>query len=95
YELLCRNYRIRQGEVDLIVKKDNIIVFVEVKTRNKDWNLSVPPRVSVNYNKQQKIKMVARHFLATYQKLLDIRFDVIEIFKEGEFYKYRHFPGAF
>ena len=33
YELITRNYFIRGGEIDLILKKDGILVFVEVKTR--------------------------------------------------------------
>ena len=62
YELLDINYKTRFGEVDIIAKKKNLVVFIEVKTR-KD-NKFTNAREAVTYSKQQRIKSAAKQFLA-------------------------------
>ena len=61
FDLCCKNYRGSLGEIDLIVKKDNLVVFVEVKFRknsnfgraieavNNSVKLNVPLGVSVDF----------------------------------------------
>ena len=51
YTILERNFRLRQGEIDLIAAKDETVAFVEVKTRRTlDYGL---PSEAVTYTKQQ------------------------------------------
>ncbi len=76
YDILCRNYRTRFGEADIIAKDDEVFVFVEVKTRRN--NKFGEPSEAVNYYKQQRIKKVAMSYTDTINN--DIRFDVIEVF---------------
>ena len=76
--IIARNYRVKTGEIDLIAKDDNYIVFIEVKTRTST-NYGNPAE-AVTYHKQQKIIRTALHYLHRY-KLTEsnIRFDVVEI----------------
>ncbi len=79
YELLDVNFRTKFGEVDIIAKKKNLIVFVEVKTR-KD-NKFCNARDAVTYSKQKKIKTAASQFLAlkNFGDMM-VRFDVAEVY---------------
>lgn len=78
FEILYRNYRTRQGEIDIIAKKDNLIVFVEVRGKTSDnFGLS---EESITLPKAKKILETAKHFI--YQNNLfdyDYRFDLIAI----------------
>ena len=78
YKILQRNYRCKCGEVDLIVMKDDVIHFVEVKNRSKNL---IPGRYAVTNYKQKHIRAVANHYLQerhlTYEHM--IAFDVVEI----------------
>ena len=78
YKILKTNYKTSIGEIDIIAKLENTIVFVEVKTRVSDkFGL---PREAVNYHKQYKIRQVASQYIK-FNKLFDslCRCDVIEI----------------
>lgn len=79
YEIIETNYYTKRGEIDIICKKDNCIIFVEVKTRT---NLKFgTPAMAVNSTKKKHIKSVAKMYL--YLKKLngfEIRFDVVEVF---------------
>ncbi len=63
YNLLLSNYRIFGGEIDLILQKDDIILFVEVKTRQ---TLAFGyPHEAFTWSKKQKLLRAIHHFLAT------------------------------
>lgn len=76
YSILTQNYRTRVGEVDIIAKKKNLIIFVEVKTRSSSYfSLSQV----VTHTKQMRIMKATRQFLQENQINLNahvIRFDV-------------------
>lgn len=79
YTVLERNFRNKTGEIDIIAKNDNLIVFVEVKYRSsKKYGYAVE---AVSYRKQQIIRQVAMYYITTRYKSCDIpcRFDVIGI----------------
>ena len=83
YAVLERRYRTQYGEIDIIARAGETIVFVEVKTRAGDaYGGSV---AAVTPRKQQRIVGMALDFLAR-RRLLDqaCRFDVVTVdFKEG------------
>ena len=81
YTVLEKNYKTRLGEIDVIVKKDETIIFVEVKTRTSDTYGR--PSEAVGYEKQRKYVKVAQEYLLK-NKLLSqkCRFDVIEIIND-------------
>ena len=87
YKIIERNFRCRQGEIDIIAKdlSKNELVFVEVKTR-LSFNYGTPSQ-SVTSIKQRHILNVAKYYL--YKNSINdtfVRFDVIEVFvKEFEF----------
>ncbi|QHT69010.1 YraN family protein [Rhodocytophaga rosea] len=77
YEVLERNYRYKKAEIDIIAKKENVLVFVEVKTRKS--KLYGEPEEAVNQSKINLILLAAENFIESYNWLFDIRFDVIAI----------------
>lgn len=79
YEILERNYRSRSGEIDIIARDGDYIVFVEVKYRG---NYSYgDPLEAVDLRKQQKIRHTAFTYLykEKYAENTPVRFDVIGI----------------
>ena len=84
YDILDRNFRKSFGEIDIIARIDEIVVFVEVKTRkNKDF---ANPSEAVTISKQQKIVKASQAYLME-NDLTDsiIRFDVAEVIRvDGE-----------
>jgi len=85
YRILQKNYVCKMGEVDLIAKENDTLVFIEVKTRTS--TTFGPPQLAVNAAKQVQLSQAALCFLKE-NKLEDVRarFDVIAILlgPEGE-----------
>lgn len=79
YQILERNYRIRQGEIDLIARDGNYLVFIEVKYRKNEG--SGHPAEAVDARKQQRIRQAAEHYLYCRRCGEDTpcRFDVVSI----------------
>ena len=97
YLLLCRNFRCRQGEIDLIVEKDQQLIFVEVKTRS--YHSITSAVENIHYRKQQRISRTAQTYLnqnPDYGKY-NTRFDAIIVLhdKRDETFKIHHFEDAF
>lgn len=78
YEIIEQNFKLLPiGEIDIIAKDKNTIVFVEVKYR-KNKNFGAPSQF-VNKSKQQKVTRTALCYLKKNKIKTDIRFDVISI----------------
>ena len=78
YKTVATGFRSRFGEIDLIVKDKEYLVFVEVKTR-KNANFA-HAREYVSKQKQRKIIATANYWLAIRPTKLQPRFDVIEVY---------------
>ncbi len=78
YEIIETNFYTKKGEIDIVSKKDNYIVFVEIKTRN---NLEYgTPAMAVNFTKKMHIKNSAKIYIHMNNLYgCNVRFDVIEI----------------
>lgn len=76
-KILSRNFRIRNGEIDIIAQKDRYILFVEVKTRHQ--NSMSKPCEAVDIKKQRRIINTAVNYLSENNIDLFCRFDVCEI----------------
>ena len=61
YKIIAKNFRVRSAEIDIVAETDDVIVFVEVKTRS-NTNHGLPVE-AVNFRKQQKIIEAASVFL--------------------------------
>lgn len=80
FTILQTNYKNKIGEIDIIAMQNNVIVFVEVKTRSS-FKFGLP-REAINDYKQKKIVNTAACYLkqkGLYDKCL-VRFDCIEIY---------------
>ncbi|RLB95294.1 MAG: YraN family protein [Deltaproteobacteria bacterium] len=78
YQILEQNYRTSLGEIDIIAREGDVLVFVEVKSRRTGQFGS--PKLAVTAKKQRKISMVALEYLKqTRQNGEKARFDVVSI----------------
>ncbi len=79
YSLLKRNYSCRFGEIDIIAQKDDVLIFVEVKTRRE--NALVSGLQSVDQGKIKRLTLTARDFLSKSDTPSQVqpRFDVAEV----------------
>jgi len=93
-KVIDRNYRCKFGEIDLIARQHDTIIFIEVKTRTH--HQFGPPEASVTKAKQRKIIQVALGYL-TQHELHDapVRFDVIGITLMGNKHRLNHIEAAF
>ncbi len=77
YQILERNYRFRRSEIDLIARKGNCLVFVEVKLRTSD--AFGYPEEFVNEKKAAKISEGADQYIYDVKWIGNIRFDIVAI----------------
>ena len=82
YSVLARNWRVREGEIDLVARRDATIVFCEVKTRRGDgFGL---PAEAVTFRKQARLRKLAVRWLADNAARADVlRFDVASVTPDG------------
>ncbi len=95
YKIITGNYRRRIGEIDIVAQKDNVICFVEVKTRGEDPMIA--PWEAVDSAKQSKIIATAGLFMKNYGDKNEARFDIIEVILDKNFNKLslNHIENAF
>ena len=78
YEVVARNWRCTEGELDLVARKGDVLAFVEVKTRASDR--FGHPAEAVTPAKQRRIRRLAGRFCAdTGNRARILRFDVVAI----------------
>ncbi len=93
YHLLDRNYMVGHREIDLIMRKRNLIIFVEIKSR-KNLNSSFLPRWKVNYKKQRNIISASRYYLKSKRlKNVSYRYDIAEV--DLSTHRITYLPNAF
>jgi len=80
YTILDRNYRIRQGEIDIIALQGEILCFVEVRSRRNAYYGH--PLETVNLRKQRRLIRAAEHYLYCRGWEGAVRFDVVAIVYE-------------
>jgi putative endonuclease len=74
---IVRNYRVKFGEIDLVMENREQLVFVEVKYRRRDdYGLALE---QVSRKQQLRIMRVAQHYLLRYKDKRPCRFDVLAI----------------
>jgi putative endonuclease len=84
YVVLDRNWRVREGEIDLVVERDRTIVFCEVKTRRSD-RFGLPVE-AVTARKQQRLRLLAARWLGAHRAhgRGTVRFDVASVVPRGD-----------
>lgn len=93
FKILSKNFNTKYGEIDIIAQKDDLIVFVEVKTRKKEY---FPISNVVTFSKQKKITKTAKFFLFQ-NNIIDkvCRFDVATVLFNDTKKSLKYIPNAF
>lgn len=89
YIILQTQFSLNQkiGEIDIIAKKENILIFVEVKRRRKDYDILVSELVP--YRKQKRIIMMSKYFCQKEKILFSdhiIRYDIAFVLENKVLY---------
>jgi putative endonuclease len=93
YEIVARNYRYGRAEIDLIVKKGNWLVFVEVKTRsNCDFGF---PEEFVDRAKEENILKAAEEYTYVINWEGNVRYDIVSVLGTDFEKQIVHFEDAF
>ena len=90
-DIICMNFRCRIGEIDIIGKDGDFLVFFEVKYRSTPkYGL---PEEAVDRRKQHRIKQTAQYFMLTHNISQDmpLRFDIVSLLGN----KIKHIRNAF
>jgi len=93
----CNNSGRRLGEIDIIAKNGNEIVFVEVKTREQTHTLNLPEE-NINHSKLYKLNKTASYYISSKQLYSNpYRFDAISIISDSKNNKasLRHLKNIF
>jgi len=97
YLIKERNWRCRSGEIDLIARLGDQLIFVEVRTRSSSSRFGTAAE-SVSYRKQNKVRQTAQVYL-TMSAIVNtpIRFDVITVMlnKDRSAKQIDHYKNAF
>src|SRR5258707_3727617 len=94
-KFLTANFRSARGEVDLVFREADCLVFIEVKTRSsEDW---VRPAAAVNAERRRRLSRTALDYLRLLKNpQAKIRFDIVEVLlQDGAVSEVRHLPNTF
>lgn len=93
YTVICSNWHFGKGEIDIVSQKDNIMIFVEVKTRaSSDFG---EPETFVTKKKQRLIIRTANAYLRSKNIELESRFDIISVITGKDTIEIQHIEDAF
>lgn len=94
-KFLTANYRSKRGEIDLVFRDAECLVFVEVKTRSSE--LWTRPAAAVNRRKRDLLSKTALAYLAGIRNpKVAVRFDIVEVLLEdGRPREIRHLENVF
>jgi putative endonuclease len=93
-KFLTANYMGRRGEIDLVFRDADCLVFVEVKTRSSGWTR---PERAVNAAKQRALRRTAQDYMRQLKtQEIKYRFDIVEVLlQDGEISEIRHLENTF
>lgn len=93
FKIVEQNFRTKFGEIDIIAKKDEVLAFIEVKTRKNEY---FPTSMVVNYSKQKKIINTAKYFISK-NNIFDMvfRFDIATVVITENKTEIKHLKDAF
>lgn len=95
-EILDRNWRCAEGELDIVAREGDALVFCEVKTRSS--TRFGDPAEAVHPRKAARIRVLAGHYLREHPRARarDLRFDVVAVLRPpGGEPTLRHLRAAF
>ncbi len=94
-KFLTANFRTERGEIDLVMRDKDCLVFVEVKTRSsEEW---MRPAAAVDAERRRRLTHAALDYLRLLKNpKVKVRFDIVEVLLEhGRVREVRHLPNSF
>lgn len=94
-KFLTANFRSDRGEIDLVLRDADCLVFAEVKTRSsEDWER---PAAAVDRERRRRLTRAALDYLRLLKNPpIKLRFDIVEVLLEdGAVREVRHLPNSF
>lgn len=94
-KFLTANFRTDRGEIDLVMRDQDCLVFIEVKTRSsEDWER---PAAAVDKERRQRLTRAGLDYLRLLRNPpVKVRFDIVEVLlRNGEVGEIRHLPNSF
>jgi len=94
-KFLTANFRSPRGEIDLVFREKDCLVFVEVKTRSsEEW---MRPAAAVNAERRRRLTHAGLDYLRLLRNpRVKVRFDIVEVLLEdGTVREIRHLPNSF
>jgi putative endonuclease len=94
-KFLMANFRSERGEIDLVFRDQDCLVFTEVKTRSsEDWTR---PAAAVDARKRRLLTQTALDYLKLLRRPpVKVRFDIVEVLlSDGKVREVRHLPNSF
>jgi putative endonuclease len=94
YKIIERNFYTKKGEIDIIAEKNNLIIFIEVRSKKGE---NIKGYETVDFKKQKNIIESAKFYLESKNltNKKDVRFDVISINFNEEEIILEHIEDAF
>lgn len=93
YEIVETNWTFQKAEIDIIAQKDSVLAVVEVKTRSStEFGL---PQDFVKPKKIQLLVKAVNEYVVSNDLEVEVRFDIMAIYKDGKDYKIEHIVDAF
>ena len=93
YRIKARNWRFGKLEIDIIAEHDNMIIFIEVKSRSGTH--FEQPFEAVTKKKQKSIIKTAGAYIEKFEIKLEARFDIISIVEQNSKLEIEHIEDAF
>ena len=92
FELISRNFSTRFGEIDLIMRDNGVLVFVEVKTKKGlDWGL---PEEMFTQGKLNRVRRMATVFLGGKEALCRIDMVAVVLDRNNSLQSLKHYPNV-
>lgn len=94
-KFLTANFRTPRGEIDLVMRDKDCLVFIEVKTRSsEEWSR---PAAAVDRERRQRLTRAGLDYLRLLRNpSVKVRFDIVEVLLDaGALREVRHLPNAF
>jgi putative endonuclease len=94
-KFLISNFRSARGEIDLVMREKDCLVFVEVKTRSsEEWSR---PAAAVDRERRRRLTQAGLDYLRLLKNpAVKVRFDIVEVLlAEGKVREIRHLPNSF
>jgi putative endonuclease len=95
FKFLTANFRTKRGELDLVFRDRDCLVFVEVKTRSSEtWGR---PASAVDRERRRRLTRAGLDYLRMLRNpKVKVRFDIVEVLMDGETVReVRHLPNSF